>query len=311
MSDLCEQTHGVPYYILGVFQFIAGVFVTCQFYRFIKARHKEQSKNQTIYNLSCAFFALIALVFFLSGLGYETCCDGVRVFVMIAQLGYLMEYLLLFALLFYRLDVVFRGTELPFSKCTKTAFYGSYAMTIVMALLVIAMSVQRSIHSIGALIMLIVFFISVLTFIVMLIGPLIYKLRAVSKLGDNQNKTLMPVVIKTFILSSASIISVIVAAITIVLNASRGRTPASLVLECLIVITDQITNFSSIFLGFNSFEKSTRWCVDCVIESVLNAGTRRYHLVQKRRVILNNRRYRGSEVCRNLLNYQPLIPMKL
>eukprot|EP01084_Bolivina_argentea_P153805 268154_1 len=135
-------------------------------------------------------------------------------------------------------------------------------------------------HTAFAVIVLICLFLAVLTFIVMLIGPFIHKIRTVSK--SVNNASLLPVVVKTFILSIASIISLVIVATAIVLNAGIGHTAFSLVFEGLILISDQITNFSSIFLGFSSFEKDYmkvcgcwhRCCVKCCSSNASFDGTK-------------------------------------
>eukprot|EP01083_Nonionella_stella_P089454 249578_1 len=109
-SPVCVSTNGMYHLIMGLLNFIAGVFAGWQFYRFIKARKQERTKNKTIYNLSVAFFAMVVFAFMFIGLGLVTFCSVGRGVLMIGELAYFMQYLLLFALLFYRLDIIFRDT---------------------------------------------------------------------------------------------------------------------------------------------------------------------------------------------------------
>eukprot|EP01084_Bolivina_argentea_P009444 17624_1 len=240
------------------------------------SRVRKQRSADIITRLSIALFAFVTLSLCFTTCAFLTICINLTIKSVFAQLGvitYILQYLLLFGLLFYRLDLVFSGTVFEMSRTLRTMFYTSYFFILVLGVSTAMISDtndQSSFYSTVGTIVVIGFFISMCVFTVTLIGPFIYKLWITIK-SSADNADLIPVVIKTFLLTVPCIVSLVVVAIAIAIKASSGLSSGLLLMEGLFITCDLITNFLSIFLGFKEFDgyymvicgPCHRMCIKC------------------------------------------------
>lgn len=186
---------------------------------------------------------------------------------------YLIQYALLLFILFYRIDLVFKGSGYELSKFTVFLFITLYILSIVFGALTVytLQSHSVSIHHLFP-ITATIFCVALLSTISMLPCLFIYKLMAVHKdtasaIDSSSSSNMISTITKISLLSSISILSFIFSAILPFLIYLTNL--SSIHMQFLFVFIgtiDMYTNFISVILTFGSFNRYyVRLCGLCDI----------------------------------------------
>eukprot|EP01083_Nonionella_stella_P186754 684668_1 len=232
------------------------VFAIYVLFKFISAIREEKLSK---FGKTCSVIFLIstpiALLFW--GLISTSRCTGLPheflFFPAIFIVLYVTQSITLLLIFFNRILNVFRPTKFGLSHCTTNVYIALFVFELISgALMGIAYILEMGTI---ALVLIALFFVTLVILIISLVILFIYKLMQVYKCMEEESSTMLATVItKTTILFSISVVATFMDYITIFL---RTETPNNRVLNWIqeyITICDLCTNFLCTIMSFKSFK---------------------------------------------------------
>eukprot|EP01083_Nonionella_stella_P061113 159334_1 len=219
--------------------------------------------NKMLYYSALIYFSFIILNLVLWAAADAFYCFREDMYILFEDLGSLfvgLQYITLILIMYLRLVVIFENTAFILSNTTKIVFYILYGCFISLTLTTVALTFTplfyTQITSIIMGLLMLLFF----GLIVMLIGLFIYKLvkvlKAVHGSADSvQNKSMIAVITKTFLLTISSIVSAGFLTAAVLISSALGIKVYVLVISGIFANTDLLVNSLSVSLGFKKFDK--------------------------------------------------------
>ena len=225
-------------------------------FRYIKMKAKV-TDNKCLY-WTCLIFFIFVFLYLISLILLAAVCQNVGAYMMvrdIAALLFVIQTLLLLAILFMRLYVVFKGTMYALSSVTIKLYWIIYSLCILFFIVAGISFVNLSQTIIGSIIVAFAFLL-IIIMVSVLIALFLYKMAQVYKSVDteNSNPALIAIITKTNLLAIISIVSTLITAIFVTLETSiwSNSIPVFMISR-LLVINDVFTNFWCIILSSSIF----------------------------------------------------------
>eukprot|EP01083_Nonionella_stella_P013030 36779_1 len=268
-TRLCETPMLISLSAIALVYMVCTISIIWITLRFHKWTRSLTTDNTRIFNMTLCYSLLVTIICLmgLSGISFCVNRDVYIIFRSIGRILSLAQYVFLFYLLFYRIYYVFHGTLFQLSRRTILVFNVLYILYIVIGLLRVILGIKSDFNNrltkqIVLTILTIIFLILQVSYIAGIIGVFVYKLISVfvhnsDNSDDKPNKLdedLVSTVTKTFILTLASILSAIIAAVFIIIL-NYYPSPFVVFLYGFIFALDLITNVVSIICGFPVFHQ--------------------------------------------------------
>eukprot|EP01083_Nonionella_stella_P313411 1125012_1 len=244
--------------------FIASALCLYFCHRYFKAESVSYSdQDRCLYIMTCVLFVFILIALITFGI-YDAiyCLDAplIHISALLGNTCYALQYVVLLAMLWRRLCIVFEDSPFAVSNRTKRIFWMTYALQILFAMAAVGDSYfSHNNNPLWSAISLILACCAVIVLIATLVGLFIFKLLVMSRIqvrttvgnSDDTNGQRMELVTKLFILTLASIISFFVMLLVACIAYAVGigdNVYLGFVYK-LTLTMDTFTNFLSIVLG--------------------------------------------------------------
>eukprot|EP01083_Nonionella_stella_P005143 14943_1 len=285
---LCDVTGIVERTVINtLLNFLCTVTVIWLIYEFIKSRKRARDEIHTIHktynHMSFVFFGFVVIVFISWTFSSALFCINRQTQQfprMSGRIFQILQYALLTYMLFYRLCLVFNDTPLAVSRCTIWLFRGLYIAVVTSGFLTLVTVMDTNVPVLLFALLAVSQLLLAPTLIVMLVGLFIRKMTLIQKQSVDQQ--IMVVVVKTFVLTIASIATLVAVIFAFGIQSYIGDSVHLRFCTSIVADVDTMTNFLAIMFGFSEFEEKYlvlcgschRSCMRCCTKIVDNDETK-------------------------------------
>eukprot|EP01084_Bolivina_argentea_P095112 170997_1 len=283
--DVVERSINTLIYIFG------SICVIWVIYQFVRAKQEKQLVcDKSLYYMVLIYGVINVILFMVAAVISGSYCfvdaDVYFRFLLFLHLVgrtfYMLQYILLILLLFYRLYFIFKGTTFALSHCSIIIISFSYILFIIVASTFV-ICYYYNVNQIILVFMMCIILFLVFSLIVGLVWMFAYKLYVVYKnrgSQTNDTKSIVRIITKMFLLTLSSIIFSIVYAIVAMFDV-QSNSVHMMFISGILMASHVFINVLSIMFGFKYFGnyyvkicgRFDRQCTICCAKMVAeNAG---------------------------------------
>ena len=242
-------------YILTPLCITSAISIIPAVYIFIRAYFNGDLKTlKTLYYTGLALFLLCAMFCICGGISFALYCYHRTEWLIFANISvqtYNLQMLLLIAILYYRLMVIFQGTDMALSKCTNVSFWIYFALTSIVGTFTAAnwandyfVKFVGAFQGISGLLAIIL--------IIFLVSLFVVKLHNVHTISAQNGGKIKDTIVRTSILAFISTFCTILHFIFQALAAEK-ESPHWDFVRNMVALFDVYTNFICTFLSYGYF----------------------------------------------------------